>query len=112
MIFTTIQGLLQEEISKITDPKRREEAEELHGEISYRGNSITDETYSAFNDSNYYHQHNTYHGKLAIIDYHNFVSHILYNTPYERNKLNVSDKDRDIDDKLYDKRKEDEKNKK
>ena len=111
-IFTTIQGLLQEEISKITDPKRREEAEELYADISDRGNSITDETYSKFNDANYYHQHNTSHGKSAIIDYHNFVSHILYNTPYERNKLNVSDKDRAIDDTLPKERKEDEKNKK
>jgi hypothetical protein len=112
-IFTTIQGLLQEEISKITDPKRREEAEQLWTEIDMMGNSDSkDQPYSKFNDGVYYHRYNTWHGKSAIIDYHNFVSHILYNTPYERNKLNVSDKDRDIDDKLYDPRKQDGKNKK
>jgi hypothetical protein len=36
----------------------------------------------------------------------------LYNTPYEIGQLNISDKDRDIDDQLFDPRKQDGKNKK
>jgi hypothetical protein len=112
-IFTTIQGLLQEEISKITDPKRREEAEQLWTEIDMKGGSNhSRERYNIFHDGNYYHRDNTYHGKSIIIDYHNFVSHILYNTPYEIGQLNISDKDRDIDDQLFDPRKQDGKNKK
>jgi hypothetical protein len=112
-IFTTIQGLLQEEISKITDPKRREDAEQLWAEIDVKGSSDhIDQPYNKFNDGNYYRPNNTHHGKSVIIDYHNFVSHILYNTPYDPNNLNVSDNDRDIDDQLFDPRKQEGKNKK